>query len=68
MQLKNLKVAVFEHTDADVLQADLNAWTSGQAISTAATFAAGFVKEQQFLAVHYQYDGTSHTALVAYTE
>ncbi len=51
MKVRELKVAVFENADKAVLQTDVNDWTQGKAVSASATFAAGFVTEQELVSV-----------------
>ena len=51
MKVRDMKVAVFENADHAVLQADVNNWTVGKAVSASATFAAGFITEQELVAV-----------------
>ena len=68
MKLKYLKVATFENADVEALMDDINAWTNGEAVTGPPAFAAGFVKEQSFVGVSFFFDGTTYTALVAYTE
>lgn len=50
MNLRLLRCAVFDSATASQVQADVNAWAQGQAVSVSATFAALFVKDQQFVA------------------
>ena len=49
MRLAMVKGAVFDHATAATVQSDINTWLAGGAVSIAATFPAGFVKDQQFV-------------------
>lgn len=68
MKLRNLKVATFENAAIEALMDDINNWTSGVAVTGPPAFAAGFVAEQTFSSIQFFFDGTTYTALVAYTE
>jgi hypothetical protein len=65
MKLSALKVAVFEDANPTTLRDRINNFTAGQAVTG---HAADFVKEQTFVGLHFAWDGTKYTALIAYTE
>lgn len=52
MRLAQLRVAVFDNATAATVQADVNSWARGLAVSASATFPAGFVADQQFVAAY----------------
>jgi hypothetical protein len=68
LKLSNVKVAVFSEASAEDLQAAINDFTAGKAVTGPPAFAANFVTEQIFIGLHYQFDGTNYSALLVYTE
>lgn len=68
MKLSALKVATFKNTDLAALKDDINDFTEGLAVTGPPAYAAGFVSQQSFVSIAFFFDGTTYSALVAYTE
>jgi hypothetical protein len=68
MKLSQLRSRLFSGA-RDAVQADINNWTRGVAVSTTtASAAAGEVKDQTFVSAEVSSDGTGIQVAIFYTE
>lgn len=72
MKLRNLKMASFVGSSLTTVQAAVNDFTAGKALTSGASgtvaYAAGFAGERTFQDVQYVFDGTNHAVAIFYTE
>ncbi len=68
MKAGNVRVQMFSNTSAATLQADINKFFNGEAVTGPPAVVLDFIKEKEFIDIKYSYNGTTHTAMVVYTE
>ena len=66
MKAGNVRIVILSNATAAGLMADVNKLFNGEAVGA---FAAGFIKEKEFLDIQYQIDpAVAYTAMIVYTE